>query len=235
MSFYKTFNKLCKVHDNTIVFRDWLDYSIDQFLINPDLKYFQHDKYNENEYKLFFELFETWIKNMETRIKEGYKWFDLIGYFYEETVKSSSKASNMGQFFTPPHVCDLMTKLTVKPLKNNGAGEKMYDCAGGSGRLCLSFHSQYPKALCFSHDLDEVSCKMAVLNFLIHGIKGSVCQYNSLTGEFYNGWKINEFPLSIMEINNIRESMIFIGEKTRNTIKLSCPKHSGQTSLGDYI
>lgn len=52
MSFYKTFNKLCKVHDNTIVFRDWLDYSIDQFLINPDLKYFQHDKYNENEYKL---------------------------------------------------------------------------------------------------------------------------------------------------------------------------------------
>lgn len=181
MSFYKTFNKLCKVHDNTIVFRDWLDYSIDQFLINPDLKYFQHDKYNENEYKLFFELFQTWIKNMETRIKEGYKWFDLIGYFYEETVKSSSKAS------------------------------------------------------CFSHDLDEFSCKMAVLNFLIHGIKGSVCQYNSLTGEFYNGWKINEFPLSIMEINNIRESMIFIGEKTRNTIKLSCPKHSGQTSLGDYI
>ena len=85
MSFYKTFNKLCKVHDNTIVFRDWLDYSIDQFLINPDLKYFQHDKYNENEYKLFFELFKTWIKNMETRIKEGYKWFDLIGYFYEET------------------------------------------------------------------------------------------------------------------------------------------------------
>ena len=66
MSFYKTFNKLCKVHDNTIVFRDWLDYSIDQFLINPDLKYFQHDKYNENEYKLFFELFKTWIKNMET-------------------------------------------------------------------------------------------------------------------------------------------------------------------------
>lgn len=170
-----------------------------------------------------------------TRIKEGYKWFDLIGYFYEETVKSSSKASNMGQFFTPPDVCDLMTKLTVKPLKNNGAGEKMYDCAGGSGRLCLSFHSQYPKALCFSHDLDEFSCKMAVLNFLIHGIKGSVCQYNSLTGEFYNGWKINEFPLSIMEINNIQESMIFIGEKTRNTIKLSCPKHSGQTSLGDYI
>ena len=106
MSFYKTFNKLCKVHDNTVVFRDWLDYGIDQFLINPDLKYFQYDKYNENEYKLFFELFETWIKNMETRIKEGYKWFDFIGYFYEETVKSSSKASNMGQFFTPPDVCD---------------------------------------------------------------------------------------------------------------------------------
>lgn len=28
MSFYKTFNKLCKVHDNTVVFRDWLDYSL---------------------------------------------------------------------------------------------------------------------------------------------------------------------------------------------------------------
>lgn len=50
---------------------------------------------------------------METRIKEGYKWFDFIGYFYEETVKSSSKASNMGQFFTPHDVCDLMTNYLV--------------------------------------------------------------------------------------------------------------------------
>lgn len=33
MSFYKTFNKLCKVHDNTIVFRDWLDYIIDMLIV----------------------------------------------------------------------------------------------------------------------------------------------------------------------------------------------------------
>lgn len=235
MNNFKAFQELTKIHDGSIVFRDWLDYCIDQFLINPDIHYFARDKYNKKEYMLFFDLFTSWVTGMQEKINEGYEWFDLVGLFYEETVKSSSKSSNTGQFFTPHNVCDLMTSLTIN-INGDGKGEHMYDCAGGSGRLCLSFHARYPKALCFTHDLDEFACKMAVLNFLIHGVKGSVCRYNSLTGEFYEGWKVNEFPLTVMAVDSMVESMIFIGEDKVDLNKsIVRPNKKGQVVLEDYL
>lgn len=205
--FSKTFTQLTRIHDPSIVFNDWMSYCIDQFLINPDAKYFPFDNYTEDEYKLFWKLFESWIHSMH-EVLETREWYDLLGVYYEENVKSKSKASDMGQFFTPHDIVDLMLELTIN---DDGAGT-CYDPCGGSGRFLLAYHVKYPEALCFCHDLDEFACKMSVLNFLIHGVKGSVCRYNGLTGEFYCGWKVNEFMFSIMEVDSMMESMCFIGE-----------------------
>lgn len=218
--FKDNFKQLTRTHDNSIVFRDWLDYSIDQFLINPKLKYFKHENYSEYEHGLFYELFSSWINGMNVKLESGdVKWYDFVGELYEECVLSGSKASNMGQFFTPHHVCDLMVNVS------GYEGKTCYDPAGGSGRLCLAYHTLNPEALCFSHDLDEFACKMAVLNFLIHGIKGSVCRCDSLTGEFYEAWKIHEFPFTIMSVDSMKESLIFIGEDT--------PKFTDSTIAND--
>ena len=238
-TFKDTFTKLTRVHDTSIVFRDWLDYCIDQFLINPDTKYFKHEDYTEEEYGYFYDLLKAWVTGMSEKL-ESHSWYDLLGVYYEETVKSSSKASDMGQFFTPHDVVETMTELT-------GGGGSCYDPAGGSGRFCLAYHIRYPEALCFSHDLDEFACKMAVLNFLIHGVKGAVVRCNSISGEFYCGWKVNEFPFSIMEVDDMRESLLFIGEDVPglNIVKENVVSDEtvtddsvvkvGQSSLEDYL
>ena len=250
--FSETFKELSRIHDPSIVFNDWMSYCIDQFLINPDTKYFPFNNYKEEEYKSFWGLFECWVHGMDEAL-ETHKWYDLIGVYYEENVKSRGKASDMGQFFTPHDVCELMTELNTH--KDDRVGT-VYDPAGGSGRFCLAYHVRHPEALCFSHDLDEFACKMAVLNFLIHGVKGSVCRYNSLSGEFYAGWKVNEAPFTIMEVTKMSESLIFIGEDTpclnihkkestdinesKEEVKIDKRGNSdvvvvGQSSLEDYL
>ena len=162
---------------------------------------------------------------------ETHTWYDLLGAYYESNVKSTGKASDMGQFFTPHTVVDLLTELTLQD--NNGV---CYDPCGGSGRFLLSYHIKHPGGLCFSHDLDKTSCMMATLNFLIHGVKGSVCRYDSLTGEFYGGWKINEQPFSIMSVDSINESLVFIGEEIPNMKTLHEATIKGsQSCLDDYI
>lgn len=237
--FNRAFKELSRIHDTSIVFNDWLSFSIDQFLINPDKKYFLHENYTEKEYQIFWRLFQSWIYEMDKAL-ETHEWYDLLGVYYEENVKSSSKASDMGQFFTPHDVVDLMLELTIK----DNAGT-CYDPCGGSGRFLLAYHVKHPSDLCFCHDLDETACKMAVLNFLIHGVKGGVCRYNCLTGEFYNAWKINEVPFCIMEVDSMMESMVFIGEdypclrvdKINEgvvSVKEDCVV-VGQASLEDYL
>ena len=244
-TFKDTFTKLTRVHDTSIVFRDWLDYCIDQFLINPNTKNFKHEDYTEEEYGYFYDLLKAWVTGMSEKL-ESHSWYDLLGVYYEETVKSSSKASDMGQFFTPHDVVETMTELTV----TGGDSGSCYDPAGGSGRFCLAYHIRYPEALCFSHDLDEFACKMAVLNFLIHGVKGAVVRCNSISGEFYTGWKVNEFPFTIMEVDNMKESLVFLGEGVpglnihgeNETVtdcnSLECDEgvvKVGQSSLEDYL
>ena len=229
--FNETFKELSKIHDTSIVFNDWLCYCIDQFIINSQDKYFSYNNYTTGEYKVFWRLFECWIHGMEKALQD-HKWYDLLGVYYEENVKSHGKASDMGQFFTPHDVCELMTELNTH---KDDVISTVYDPAGGSGRFLLSYHVRHPRVLCFSHDIDETSCRMATLNFLIHGIKGSVCKYDGLQDIFYTGWKINEEPLSIQKVDNISESLIFKGEEIQDmgTLKDNSIKWS-QSCLEDY-
>lgn len=217
MSFDKVFNELCYTRESSIVFNDFLDYVIDQFLINPNVKYFSYDKYSEKEYELFMRLFGLTISKLQEELSKGREWFDVLGYFYEENVQSKHKANNMGQFYTPVDVCTMLTSMVLSDVAEGDDTVKgCYDCACGSSRTLLAHHSRRPKDLCFGWDLDLTSCKMSVINFLLHGVKGSVCHMDSLSREFFDGWKINEFvdyglPMTIMKVDSERESQIFIG------------------------
>lgn len=203
MSFNDIFTQLCYTRDANNVFTDFLDYSIDQFIINPDVSYFNHEKYNEKEYKLFYNLLYEYTLIMQEKL-QAHNWYDFLGVFYEDVIISKYKAGTKGQFFTPVNVVDLMTNI------NKEGDGSCYDCAAGSGRMLLSYHTLHPLDYCFAWDIDEQAAKMCVLNFLVHGVKGSVCWMNSLNYDFFDGWKIHEFPFTIMKINNVSESESFI-------------------------
>ena len=186
--FEKHFEKLAKTDDASTLWTNWLDWVIDQNLI------IDHDRklnFKGNE-KIYFQLYQDWIKIVSDELEKGDKYYyDYPGVFYEDVIQSKYKAGTNGQFFTPHDVSKLMSQITAidesidKPVIN--------DCACGSGRLLLDAHSFNQNAVLIGQDLDPVACKMAVLNFYISGVTGSILHQNTLTGEFYGAWRVNNY------------------------------------------
>ena len=83
MSFEKIFNKLCYSREPSILFEDFLDFTIDQFLINPNKHYFRNESYSDKEHVLFTELFKELVLAQQREL-ETHEWFDMIGHFYED-------------------------------------------------------------------------------------------------------------------------------------------------------
>ena len=101
-------------------------------------------------------------------------------------------------------------------LLTENTGGVINDCACGSGRLLLDAHQDNPTAVLIGQDLDPVACKMAVLNFYVAGVRGSIIHQNTLTGEFYHAWRVNNYlyhglPIPHIELVNQREAYTFIG------------------------
>ena len=217
--FERTFETLCRHHDPNVIFNEFLDYCIDINLfttINQNLDFKGREQY-------YFEMFQEWIKITNEHLNEDNNeinsgnngWYDYLGIFYENTVQTKYKAGARGQFFTPSDVCQLMTELTIEKDKDY-TGKFVNDCCCGSGRFLLAGHSLLPKAIMIGSDLDEVACKMSVLNFYIHGVRGSILHQNTLTGETFNCWKVNDYfgyglPLPHIQYCNQSEVFDFIG------------------------
>ena len=133
----------------------------------------------------YLELYRLFIGAVEEKL-ETHDWCDYLGEFYENIIQSKFKAGDKGQFFTAPSVCDLMTEL-------NHTGEGVVnDPTCGSGRLLLAKHICEPALVKIGQDLDEMACKMCVVNFLTHGVQGSVVWGDTLQGEIFKCWKVNE-------------------------------------------
>ena len=172
---------MVKIQDRSIVWNNFLDYTINYFLINEKPTSEYGDEY-------YHELVILWICQLEKDFDDGCVFSDRLGEFYEELVRSRIKEKNIGQFYTPVSVVNLMTELC-----NSDEGV-VNDCACGSGRLLLSAHVKNKgDVVCIDQDVDEVSCKMCVLNFVSHGVRGSVIHQDTLTGEVYHAWRVNNY------------------------------------------
>ena len=231
--FEKHFEKLAKTDDASTLWINWLDWVIDQNLI------INHDRqldFKGNE-ETYFQLYQEWIKLVSDELEKGDKhYYDYLGVFYEDVIQSKYKAGTNGQFFTPQDVSKLMAHITVidesidKPVIN--------DCACGSGRLLLDAHCENPTAILIGQDLDPVACKMAVLNFYIAGVRGSIIHQNTLTLDVYECWRVNNYinyglPIPHIEKVSEREAYNFIGVKQTETkpIELNKTKETIQSKL----
>jgi type I restriction enzyme M protein len=107
-------------------------------------------------------------------------WYDMLGDIYME-LSSRSKASRMGQFFTPVELCTVIARITFDGQPEQAAGKSILDPAAGSGRMLLAAHALQPKvSLVAAADLDPICAKMCALNFWLHGIRGEVACMDSL-------------------------------------------------------
>lgn len=231
--FNKIFEKLAMVNDRSIIWNNWLDYCINLNLLSNQ-KYNIDFKGNEEAYA---EMLECWLLELSKKLEEK-PYYDMLGLFYEELVTSHVKSKNIGQFFTPSDVTNLMVELSLNPMTSQ-PNQMCNDCACGSGRMLLSAHTQSKgNFICIGQDLDEVSCKMAVLNFWSHGVRGSILHQNTLTTEFYSAWRVNNYlyhglPIPHIEKVSERDAYRFIGVKPNEakSIELNKTKETIQTKL----
>lgn len=204
--FEKLFNEVSTGKNRQDIYREWLEYVID---INMFSLHDQQLDFDGRE-KYYYQMFGEWAKIINTKIcnKQGEVmsgadgWYDYLGTFYQGSIQSSATKSSSGSFYTPANVCSAMAEITLEQDKDY-TDKLMNDCCCGSGRFILATHSLAPEAIYIGMDLDELACLQAVLNCMIHGVTGSIIHMNSLTGEFYKGWKINQYLNTALPVPHV--------------------------------
>lgn len=164
--------------DNVRAFDDLLRYIIIGFT-RPGAEGLRDWHYTQEQNKGFFTLFQE-LSQVIKREVQCNGWYDAFGVIYEEIIASKSKCSNTGQFFTPSSLCDLMTKVTNGGKDEKISGKIIGDCACGSGRTLLSFHSHNLGNYYIAEDIDPMCVRMTVCNFLLHGVEGEVICHDTL-------------------------------------------------------
>lgn len=195
VGFDRIFKRISARVDASIVFNSFLDFSIQK--ISHNEIYLKYD-YTESELDEFSNLYDYWVKLSKQEISKQ-ECFDFFGTYYEEYILASDKASNKGQFFSPQSVCDLLAYIAPLDKKT------VYDPACGSGRMALSYWKINNKVNVILEDLDEMACKMAVLNLYSHKIEGIVQWVNSLTRQHYATWIIKEDTITTSQYYELKQ------------------------------
>ena len=185
--------------DMQSVFIEMLDFFIETF--SPE----EFVKYKGDMSALFasrrelnttmFEAMEHWLRSAEEHIqKDGVS--DFFGELYESMFLGKSKASAMGQFFTPMPLCQAMASLLQSP-----EAKLINEPSCGSGRNVLAHWQSADKSKLITYrceDLDPTSVKMCTLNMMINGMYGTVVCHDSLDpSSFHFGYAVNEIRYPI--------------------------------------
>ncbi len=110
---------------------------------------------------------------------------DPLGELYQQAISSGHN----GQFWTPEHMCDMMASITIgETLEDN---QTVCDPTCGSGRMLLAAAKINRKALFYGADLDITCCKMTLVNILLNSLQGEVAHMNTLSNDFYKGYKVS--------------------------------------------
>lgn len=195
---------LSKKHDAGVIFNDFLDYYITSHSSSDT---FNKNNYTQEEQKQFNEALQEFQEGMKTLIqKHGY--YDYLGEFYEEFVVNTKKSKNKGQFFTPPEISELLTRLTQTKKQGDESTKTAYDCGCGSGRNLLNTY-YHTHCNIVGEDIDNMACRMAVVNFHVNGVhKAQVNHVDTLTREdMGSSWLVldnkiyvtNQDELAVME------------------------------------
>ncbi len=125
---------------------------------------------------------------------------DVLGEIFQAQITYGEH----GQFFTPEHITDFMSKMLV-PSKKEKVGTNMsthmstdigtqtvMDPCCGSGRFLLGSAKENPNNYLIGQDIDERCCKMAAINLWIFNLNGEIRWGDSLTNKINKRWIIRK-------------------------------------------
>lgn len=212
--------------DMQSVFTELLDFFLETF-IPERLVHFKGDMASllasrKESSPTMFKAMAHWLRCAEKDIAENGV-SDFFGELYESMFLGKSKASVMGQFFTPMPLCQAMASLISKDTRKIVTHEIINEPSCGSGRNVLAHWQRCDKSHLIEYcceDLDPTSVKMCALNMMINGMYGHVICHDSLDPEsFHFGYVINEIryplPSPYFSIRAISRSHIIAIRKRR--------------------
>jgi type I restriction enzyme M protein len=186
--FNSLFLKLGQRLDYITVFDDLLTLKICCFGFgtNEELYLNTIKKYEKNEINILCKLMAELLL-IYSKAKTENRWIDPLGDFYE-FLSSSSKKSALGQFFTPPSVCDLITMM----ISDDNWDQIINEPCSGSGRMVLSMNQKTKGSYYVCQELDPICAKMTAINCLMHEIKCEVhCMDSLKLDRIYTSYYVN--------------------------------------------
>ena len=132
-------------------------------------------------------------EKVEKMFKEVPPFTDVMGPLYM-AIRSRSKGSALGQFFTPQSVCDMMAMMTIDPdlVKQDKMVKIQEPCSGSGAMLMAAAKIAYEqggsealsKIEIHANDLDPMCTGMTTLQFMYNWIENKMPLGRLVT---YNG------------------------------------------------
>lgn len=184
-------------------------------------------KYEKEEFNTFAKMFAALQIELS---KDDFD--DVLGNIYEELGLSSK---NLGQFFTPIHVSDLMAKLNFneesikKEIKENGY-TSITDCCCGSGRMLLSYLKvcrakdiSMDKIYFDGGDISKLCCCMTYVSLSLLGANAIIYNQDSLQMKVYDSY----ITPALVYNNELIEKLVEKG--------LLKKKEENENSIGELV
>ena len=170
-SFAKIIDGLAYRWDRRQIFSDFLEMAICTLSMGAKEERYMEiiSTYSPEEINSFAKAFSALIIEMDDQ-GNGYK--DILGEYFTLEITNC----NNGQYFTPQSVCDMMQALV--------------DPTCGSGRTLIAVAKRNPDNEFFAADVDRNCAMMTAINMCLNTMFGEVAWMDSLSNEYYNGWRI---------------------------------------------
>lgn len=164
------------------VFPDFLDIVVCCLSMNQQEELYHRTikGYSKQDLDVFVNAFAALVIEMDNN-GQGLK--DVLGCYFEEYFYNEK----LGQFFTPPSICSLMTSL-ISPESTT------YDPCCGSGRFFLEAAKENRNIIFYGADVSDICCKMTLINMCLNGLKCHISWMNSLSLEVFGYWTVQIHP-----------------------------------------
>jgi len=142
------------------------------------------ERYKPEAQKMFPEMFSEIVMSLEENPDQ-----DCLGDIY---MRLELNNSNHGQYFTPYHVCHLMSEVTSgdikKEIEERGWISVCDPCVGAGAMFvahantCIKQGANHQMHVLYvGQDIDPIVAKMAYIQLSLLGCAGYICIGNSLT------------------------------------------------------
>ena len=212
---------LCEWLSMSTAFTTFLEIVIISVLnVNPAVQWSKRWQEREERYKMLIDTRKdktipaTMLSDLIQLMQENHEEKkDIIWEMYENFICQGEH----GQFFTPPHIADMMAQ--VIDVDKEESWNTVVDIACWSWKLLMWAMKNNPRVNLVGVDIDRRCTMMACINCLFYGGCGTFLVGNTLCNEYEDGRRVSYGMLYEIPKENLKEIRFENHEEEKNVEK----------------